>query len=448
MMADRNNLTTLAKRLRPLLKKSISDMGGLGGCFVCDGTNSYGGDGAFVSHTTAENDTAVGFDALTDNTQGSESVAVGSGALANSIDGDSNTAVGFQALYNNTTGEWNNAFGWSALYNNKTSSENTAIGEEALYNYQGIFWPSRLNTAVGNMAMYDLETGKGNIGIGTHFGSYCGEVNIFIGLDAGDTTNTVANTAIGHYSLAGASCVCGYENVAVGNGTLCYLDALGGFITQFSDYSGTVPGTVKVTSNGHGLPAGVTTGIRIYGTGTNYDGTYSVTQIDADNFYFTHAWTSDVCTLYNFGYPVWSYDELARDNVAVGYYAGRDLETGSSCVFIGADSGSDVLQKVDAINSIAIGANTYTTKDNQVVVGDANIIETLLRGSILIGTTTDGMTAGGSLAIAQDLAHRGTKIGFFNTTPIVKELKANHNNWANISDIVAVLLAYGLIDSA
>ncbi len=40
-------------------------------------------------------------------------------------------------------------------------------------------------------------------------------------------------------------------------------------------------------------------------------------------------------------------------------------------------------------------------------------------GNLGIGTATDGMTASGSLAIAQDLAHRGTKVGFFNATPVV-----------------------------
>ena len=40
--------------------------------------------------------------------------------------------------------------------------------------------------------------------------------------------------------------------------------------------------------------------------------------------------------------------------------------------------------------------------------------------SLLIGTTTDGMTTGGSLAIAQDLAHRGSKAGFFNKTPVTQ----------------------------
>jgi len=41
-------------------------------------------------------------------------------------------------------------------------------------------------------------------------------------------------------------------------------------------------------------------------------------------------------------------------------------------------------------------------------------------GSVMIGTVTDGMTAAGSLAIAQDLAHRGTKAGFYNGTPRVR----------------------------
>jgi hypothetical protein len=44
----------------------------------------------------------------------------------------------------------------------------------------------------------------------------------------------------------------------------------------------------------------------------------------------------------------------------------------------------------------------------------------LSTGSVGIGTATDGMTAAGSLAIAQDLAHRGTLAGFFNIAPAVR----------------------------
>lgn len=45
-------------------------------------------------------------------------------------------------------------------------------------------------------------------------------------------------------------------------------------------------------------------------------------------------------------------------------------------------------------------------------------------GSVMIGTTTDGMTGGGSLAIAQDLAHRGSRVGFFGVTPIARPTTA------------------------
>lgn len=43
-----------------------------------------------------------------------------------------------------------------------------------------------------------------------------------------------------------------------------------------------------------------------------------------------------------------------------------------------------------------------------------------LAGNLLLGTTTDGMTAGGSLAVAQDLAHRGDKVGFYNVAPVTQ----------------------------
>lgn len=65
-----------------------------------------------------------------------------------------------------------------------------------------------------------------------------------------------------------------------------------GEITSMSDYSGTVAGTVKATcSAGHGLPTGVTYNVTI--TGNNvYNGIYTVTYIDATNFYFFATWSS------------------------------------------------------------------------------------------------------------------------------------------------------------
>ena len=64
-------------------------------------------------------------------------------------------------------------------------------------------------------------------------------------------------------------------------------------ITKFEDYSGTVPGTVKVTSSTHLLTTGMKT--LIAGT-TNYNGTFDVTKIDADTFYITATFVSDDAT--------------------------------------------------------------------------------------------------------------------------------------------------------
>ncbi|MFA6018478.1 MAG: hypothetical protein WC776_04855, partial [Patescibacteria group bacterium] len=64
-------------------------------------------------------------------------------------------------------------------------------------------------------------------------------------------------------------------------------------ITAFADYSGTVAGTVSVTSGTHGLLTGAI--VTIAGT-TNYNGVYLVTKIDANSFYITHAWVSNDAT--------------------------------------------------------------------------------------------------------------------------------------------------------
>lgn len=73
-----------------------------------------------------------------------------------------------------------------------------------------------------------------------------------------------------------------------------------------------------------------------------------------------------------------------NNNVALGYNAGADITTGNENTFLGYFSGDNALQKVDAVNSTAIGANTYTTKSNQVVLGDANVTETVLRGTVVL----------------------------------------------------------------
>jgi len=76
-------------------------------------------------------------------------------------------------------------------------------------------------------------------------------------------------------------------------------------------------------------------------------------------------------------------------NIAIGVYAGHnagvDLQTNSNSVFVGYQANTSVNALT---NVIVIGSTAQATKSNQVILGNASITETLLRGNIGIGTTT------------------------------------------------------------
>lgn len=63
-----------------------------------------------------------------------------------------------------------------------------------------------------------------------------------------------------------------------------------GAITSYTDYSGTVAGTVLVTDVGHGLATDDI--ITIRGT-TNYNGVFQMTYVSADTFYIIDTWVAD-----------------------------------------------------------------------------------------------------------------------------------------------------------
>jgi hypothetical protein len=70
-------------------------------------------------------------------------------------------------------------------------------------------------------------------------------------------------------------------------------------------------------------------------------------------------------------------------------------------------------------------------------------------GNLMIGTTTDGMTAAGSLAIAKDLAHRGSYLGVFNVTPTTKQtVTGSRGSNAALASLLTALAAYGLITNS
>jgi hypothetical protein len=77
-----------------------------------------------------------------------------------------------------------------------------------------------------------------------------------------------------------------------------------------------------------------------------------------------------------------------ESNVAMGHSAGARMVSADKCVFIGGEAGGNRSVQADGLtNSIAIGYGVNTTKDNQVIIGNADITETILRG--IVETTGD-----------------------------------------------------------
>lgn len=76
-----------------------------------------------------------------------------------------------------------------------------------------------------------------------------------------------------------------------------------------------------------------------------------------------------------------------NNNAAVGHSAGSLLTIGSQNTFIGSQAGGFTGQLISAQNSIAIGYQAITTANNQIVLGNTSITETVLRGNIKLTTT-------------------------------------------------------------
>jgi hypothetical protein len=153
-------------------------------------------------------------DALT-NSSGA-TIGIGTGALA-ADDGsaNNNTALGYQALNDATTAAFNVAVGYQAMDSMTTGfGYSTAVGYQAL----GGATTGYGNTALGHTALSGVITGNNNTAIGRGAGSsVTGSSCVIIGHDAGRLAGT-GSVAIGADSLTSLSLAT--SAVAVGLNTL------------------------------------------------------------------------------------------------------------------------------------------------------------------------------------------------------------------------------------
>lgn len=257
--------------------------------------------------------------------------------------GERNMGIGRFACNSVTTGGANIGIGESALELQQSQSSNIAIGVVAAqmgvdlsdctyvgtragrYNATGVG-----ATAVGFRSLEQGVAANNNTGLGDSAGWVCqGAGNVFAGYVAGeykrDGDECIAiGRAAGRNRLNGHSCV--------------FIGASAGSIPS---------GLININqADGTGAtPAGD----RVIGIGCNA----------VDEF-------------------------LGSDVIAIGHDAGRSLVAGAQqslgSIFIGNATGNHPLQKTDAANCVVIGHGSYSDRDNQVILGNEAVRETVLRG--------------------------------------------------------------------
>lgn len=291
-------------------------------------------------------------------------VAVGEAALRNANGALNATAVGDLAMQYHVSGNGCSAFGARALWNSTGCID---------------------TTMVGNRAGASMTTGVGATGIGFRVLEFATESR--------DATG-VGDSALWLYQGNGAVAV-GYRaaEYTTGGDEGIYIGRAAGVNRADGERcvfvgaeAGSFPGAAVDPDDGVGA---VSAGDRVIGVG---------------------------------------YRALANttgdDHVAVGDEAGLSITGGSGSIFIGSDAGNNGSQKVDAANAIAIGQGAFTTADNQAVLGNASITQTILRGELKVAPEV-ALPAGGSASVGIEATAAGLGVYFGSGAPTLSAAKGS-----------------------
>ena len=284
-------------------------------------------DYALDSTTTGNLNTAIGSSALNALTTGTKNVAVGNGALAVATTGSQNVAVWESA---NFLGNWsNNTAIWFESLKANQANGNTAVGSSALKANTTGNW----NTAQWSYALYSNTIG------------YANTANWISALES----NTIGtnNTAIWSNTLL--------LNTSGTNNTASWNDAMRSNTT--GGYN---------TSNWNNSLRSNTTGNN--NTASGDASLYSNTTGSANTSFGVSSLVSH--TTGNFNTSIW-------------HSSGSTLTTGSNNTFLGKSADTSL---ATVTNSTAIGNGAIVSADNQVVIGNASVTQTTLRGAVTGGS--------------------------------------------------------------
>ena len=171
----------------------------------------------------AQNNTAIGHQALTDITSADRNVAIGASVAPNITTGERNTVIGADALGLSTTGLRNVAIGNLAMYASPASvavADCVAIGYYALGDGTHTTG-ANYSVAIGSESMKNATEGGSNVACGYQSGKALttGDQNVMLGSQA--MANGIVtgdnNVAIG--AGAGYNMTSGHSNVIIGKDT-------------------------------------------------------------------------------------------------------------------------------------------------------------------------------------------------------------------------------------
>lgn len=256
-------------------------------------------------------------------------LGTGKGALASITTGGNNVAYGFGALGKITTGGANFAAGTGALGEALDVIDSIAIGFGAL---------AAAISGVGDVAI-------GMLALNEATGAYS---NTTVG-DSGlrRTTTGGVNAAFGYTAMDQNTT--GSENVATG--------AAANF--------------ANTTANGN-----TANGFRSMANRSDTGFNTATGHVSLEN-------GSGKWNVAN-GFGSLQYSGPSEGHTAAGTGSGAAATGGSRSGWFGLSSGQNgAVQKVDPVNSTALGARTNTWKDHQVVIGDTDVTEMVLAGQIL-----------------------------------------------------------------
>ena len=309
-----------------------------------------------------------------------------------------------------------------------TGINNLAIGTNALDINN-----ANNNTAIGNQSLTINTDGFQNVAIGTEslWKNVIGNYNTAIGYQSLRQNTSNNNTAIGTGALRNNTV--GFQNTAIGTEAL--LNNIGG-------QECIAIGKDALRSN---IDANWNTAIGNSALQNNTTG-YQNTAFGR------FACLSNISGNYNMaiGVDALRANTISNYNTAIGHKAGYTV-IGFQNTFIGGQDDAVVSdQDPDVNNSIAIGYNAYTSKNNQVVLGSDLITETLLRGNIVINaptTSTSGtysfLTINSTTSVIEKLPT--TSLNFLplsggDMTGNINWVAQNANglNWSNDTDTASI----------